>query len=113
MSYFTLQPSSGTSSQVDSNNSELPDLGLIDGSEIINKSDNDSRISDTEDNKISESEVKNIDDNNSDNNTEDDLESMSKKLAQAKKEAEEYRQQLVKKEQEAEEYMKKLQSLTK
>lgn len=43
----------------------------------------------------------------------DDMETMARKLAQAKKEAEEYRKQLLQKEQEAEEYMKKLKSLTK
>ncbi|KAF4522737.1 hypothetical protein B566_EDAN010944 [Ephemera danica] len=43
----------------------------------------------------------------------EDMETMARKLAQAKKEAEEYRKQLLQKEQEAEEYMKKLKSLTK
>jgi hypothetical protein len=45
--------------------------------------------------------------------TPEDLETMARKLAQAKKEAEEYRKQLLQKEQEAEEYKQKLKYLTK
>jgi predicted nuclease with TOPRIM domain len=45
--------------------------------------------------------------------SEDDLQSVHQKLAEAQREAEKYRLQLLQKEQEAEKYRKKLQSLTK